>query len=75
MYLLVFLEAHQSVERMQCRHGNFLLAVRWEEKKNKMNSEWASGNEYTRPDSCASDLKLVHDERGETPFFLLGGQI
>lgn len=33
-------------------------------------SEWLSGNEYTRPDSCASDSKLVHDEKGETPFFL-----
>lgn len=35
------------------------------------NSEWVSGNEYTRPDSCASDLKLVHNERGETPFLSL----
>lgn len=45
------------------------------EMRRTKNSKWVSGYEYTRPDSCASDSKLVHDEREETPFFLLEEQI
>lgn len=39
------------------------------------NLKWVSGNEYTRSDSCASNSKLVYDEREETLFFLLEEQI
>lgn len=74
MYLLVFFKTYQSVERVHDRNGNFLLKDGGKIRRTK-NSKWISGYEYTRPDSCASDSKLVHDEREETPFFLLEEQI